>query len=1363
MTSAASAPVLGTPAAETPAAAAATNYREMFRAMTTPQLISEAWGTERDPKVRDRIMTTLLERSRTEGPAAVWPSAPMAERDEMAGLYPDPEDPEFAARLYGKREFYEARAITAAIADGSIDPCSSAAAEAVFELTPVQRIVSRFLHPLTPYQGLLLFHGVGVGKTCTAVTIAEQFLEVSPHMKVIVLVPQALKDNFKRTIFDDSKLVWDEGERQWRARQCTGTSYLERLGLLNNPDLHTVQYKVEEDRRTRYTITGYQAFANWIERTLQKSLPASVDSMEPAARQAAENDVLRRLFSDHLIIVDEAHNLRDTGGEGTGGAGGAPAGGADAVAKGEAEDAAGGKALNPFLRRIVLNAEGLRLVLMTATPMYNSAPEIVLLLNYLIMNDTKSESARLRTETLFDRDNRLRDGAPAIKALERAARRYVSYMRGENPYTFPLRMRPAAASAEPASEWPELSATKRPIDLTEVADALNALPLVFTEPAAGSPPEVALRGATRSAAGAGAGAAAGEEPPVVSDAMLDLRMQMANITYPNTMYGTAGWDNYFNRLTVNGGDRKYRVFTPKTQPEGPFNLDTVFSGDGLRTHAPKIHRIVESIKKARGICFAYSRYIKAGALPLAVALERAGFQRRLADGRLMPVLAGVPPVAPVCAICGERSGADHPADHPHRPACYILLTSEDELSPNFAGLVRQATTWSADPEWGPLGTNVKVVIGSQVASEGLDLKCIREMHILDAWYHLNRTDQIIGRAIRYCSHTALRRVEAAQGLPAMALNNCLIYLHALRVGENEAGPAFGAAGGAGDTVSGKPKLPAFETADMYAYRIAIEKAIAVGHVQRLLKRQAWDCQLELEAITFTGLPRRVQVDAQGRRMDEYDINDQDYTTYCDYQRCAAECAVAVPRTEADGLHVDSSTFTAGDARRIILKKQDAVRRLFDDQVMVPETVVQGIFSDLPWEISSEALMELIDGRRFRLRRPDGVEGFLIKKAGYIVFQPALIHDTDIPMTLRYARAFQLSRHFMSPHLPVFARAEEVPLPGAAAATAVASKKAPTALATEAAAGGAGAGTAAAAEEAAPSLSSEILSRWVDWFKYVTNPAERPWPPYMMPTLKIWGWILRRYSGVSSVVPIALRWWFDKMLTYDQQRSFMEFALESRSSEESALSAIARVLRTDVFASAQYLAYRVYNPDPEKVAAKIEVEYWCRPTSAPAGTAFKPCPSALRKIIAGALGDKPVSIPEGTGTLFGFLAPKTGRIVFKTLDTTKAKKSSTVGAECGNTSNLGEHHPRIRLLHEAGSTVAALAPLMLPDDDASFDAAGAKKRMEAVRPEHMKDITHQPLCLYMEFLTRVLDAESVAGRRWFLGAIDASVSGLKGKK
>ena len=1343
-------------------AAGRMDYRKLFTTMETPRLISEYWETAEDTKVRDRIVTALVERGEV-----AWPSAPMAAREEMGGLYPDPADPQFPARLFAKREFYEARAVAAGVAEGTIDPCTSAAAEKVFELTPVQRIVSRFLHPLTPYNGMLLFHGVGVGKTCSAVTIAEQFLESAPTTKVIVLAPQALQENFKRTVVDPSKFVWDERARQWQSRQCTGTSYLERLGLLDNPDLKHVQYKVEEDRRLRYTVTGYQAFANWIRRTLDKSVPEGLT--DPALRERAENDVLRRLFSDHLIIVDEAHNMRDTSGPGAGAAAAAAAetaaGEGEAAAAGEAAENAGGKALNPYLKRIVLNAEGLRLVLMTATPMYNSAPEITLLLNFLIMNDTKSEKSQLSREALFTGDGALKADSPAVRVLERVARRYVSYMRGENPYTFPLRIRPAVASAAPADEWPALSAARRPVDVEQVRDALNAMPLVFTEPVSGSVPERLLRGATRGAGVAAAAPAEGDEAaaaPVLTDSMLDFRMQMANMTYPNEMYGTAGWEEYFAMQVITEGDRrdsrKMRFFSAKPQDGEPFNVDTLFSGEGLRAHAPKIHRIVESVKAAQGICFVYSRYIKAGALPLAIALERAGFQRRLADGRLSPLLVGQTPVAPVCALCGRRRGGDHEGQaHPFKPATYVLLTSEADISPNFAGLVRQASQWPDEPEYGPLGANVKVVIGSQVASEGLDLKCIREMHILDAWYHLNRTDQIIGRAIRYCSHSALRAVEERSGLPAMSMNNCLIYLHALRVPETELGPAF-------------------ETADMYAYRIAIRKAMLVGEVQRLLKKHAWDCNLELEAITFAGLPPRSQIDAQGRRFfgeeggnPKYSIDDVDFTTYCDYQRCAHECAVAVARSVEEGLRLDASTYSTTDARRQITRLQDAVRRLFDGQVMVPETVVQGIFGDLPWEIASEALMELIDGRRFRLRRPDGVEGFLIKKAGWLVFQPSAIHDTDIPMTLRYARAFQLRRKFLSPHLPVFARTEEPALaPAPAPAAGGAGAPPPSAAAAPAL-------VPAAAPAAAPvgDLDAALVS-WGEWFRYVVSRGEGPVPRWLPSTLIIWRWLLQRYAALPQTPLVAMRWWFDR-LPYNEQRALYEFVLsrpvaaDAEDETELPLVALGDALRGDIFRSAQIVGYRVYNPDPSVMA----VETWCRPTTAVATARFTPCSSAIGPIINKQLGNVPVPIPAGVGALFGFLAPKTGRMVFKTLDTTKAGgKHKVGGAECGNTSNLGEHRPRIRLLQEAGRSVEALAPLMLPDREEEYEGGGggggagaaAKKRTDAASaPAHLNDITHQPLCLYMEFLCRILDASKAQGRRWFLTAVDAAHSGLKGKK
>jgi len=1282
--------------------------------LPTDRLLSEHWDSERALSVRDRIVGLLKTRERTEGAAATWPSEAIHAYEEAAGLYPDPEDPAFAARLFSKREFYEARAISASILEGQTDPCASAAAARVFELTPVQRIVSRFLHPSTPYNGMLLFHGVGVGKTCSAVTIAEQFLEMAPHMKVIVLAPHALQDNFKNTIFDADKIEWipssDGTGGQWSSKQCTGTSYLERLNLMEVNDLRKVQYQVDEDKRKRYVVTGYQAFANWITRTLTAEIGAGL--VDPDLRRAAEDDILRRLFTDHLIIVDEAHNLRDTSAEGFAAD--------ESPATGEAGENRGGQNLHPFLKRIALLAEGLRLVLMTATPMYNTAPEILRLLNYLIMNDTKSERMQI-PPSLFGPNDELRPGG-AMKALERAARKYVSYMRGENPFTFPLRLTPAAAGANGAAEltsrWPSVSATKTPVDFSMpgVREALNAMPIVFTEPIPGSPPERLLRAGTATAtatATAAAATAATAVTTTTTSAMLDLRMQMANISYPNSLYGTTGWESVFSAVSQQASIWKLQCFSPKAG----FDVDTVFSGEGLRVHCPKIHRVVNSVKKARGICFVYSRYIKAGAQPLAIALERAGFQRRLADGTVAPLLvgSGVTPVAPICAICGSQDGTAHNPDHPFRPAYYILLTSNTSVTPAFKGLIKRATTWPEDPEFGPLGSQVKVIIGSQVASEGLDLKCVREMHVLDAWYHLNRTDQIIGRAIRYCSHTALRSVEQRDRVSPMAYNNCLIYLHALMI-------------------------PEFETADLYAYRLAIQKALMVGHVQRLIKKNAFDCNLELEAISFVGLTDRPQIDAQGF-VREGSLNDQDFTTYCDYQACKHECAVTVARSEEEGLRLDLSTFGVADARTIVRNSQDKVRALFynpekpeERRIMIPESMAQDAFSGLPWEIRSAALLELLDPRAFQLTHKDGLRGYLVKKAGYLVFQPAAVTDTEIPITMRYARAFQIRRHVMKP-APMLLEAAGAAAGGEPSASASAS----------AAAAAAGPGPRVAP---LPLSSSSYLPLWPTWTAFVTGagpiPVSKAIPSF-------WSWLMRQYASIPEARSVALRWFYEKLTTYEERMSLCERAIETK--EEPLFS----TLRPDLMISSTVTAYRVYNPESNSVETR------CGSTD---GGGFAPCSSKIAELIAARLGPGALAIPEDVGTILGFLALKEGGLVFKTLDTTKKLTASTVGAECGNTSQLKEHHPRITTLHAAAATDPRLGPLLLPDSVESFEPikAGAKGRMAAGGPEHMRDITHQPLCLYMEFLTRILDAVRLGGKRWYLSPIEAlAVDRFRGKK
>jgi Rad3-related DNA helicase len=58
-------------------------------------------------------------------------------------------------------------------------------------LLPHQRFVALYLDPLSPYRGLLLYHGLGTGKTCASIAVAQSFLEA--NKRVVVLAPASLR------------------------------------------------------------------------------------------------------------------------------------------------------------------------------------------------------------------------------------------------------------------------------------------------------------------------------------------------------------------------------------------------------------------------------------------------------------------------------------------------------------------------------------------------------------------------------------------------------------------------------------------------------------------------------------------------------------------------------------------------------------------------------------------------------------------------------------------------------------------------------------------------------------------------------------------------------------------------------------------------------------------------------------------------------------------------------------------------------------------------------------------------------------------------------------------------------------------
>ena len=80
---------------------------------------------------------------------------------------------------------------------------------------------------------------------------------------------------------------------------------------------------------------------------------------------------------------------------------------------------------------------------------------------------------------------------------------------------------------------------------------------------------------------------------------------------------------------------------------------------------------------------------------------------------------------------------------------YIIISGSNDLSKHAYRNYLKVENENKD------GKRIKIIIGSETASEGLDFRFIRSVHILEPWFHLNKIDQVVGRGIRNCSHIDL--------------------------------------------------------------------------------------------------------------------------------------------------------------------------------------------------------------------------------------------------------------------------------------------------------------------------------------------------------------------------------------------------------------------------------------------------------------------------------------------------------------------------------------------------------------------------------------------------------------------------------
>jgi len=212
----------------------------------------------------------------------------------------------------------------------------------------------------------------------------------------------------------------------------------------------------------------------------------------------------------------------------------------------------------------------------------------------------------------------------------------------------------------------------------------------------------------------------------------------------------------------------------------------------LGKYSGKFLNICKYIKQSKGIVIIYSRYRWSGIIPLAICLEHLGFSREGANNILDKV--------DIIKNPAKYDGIKTPK--------YCILSSENK---DIMGATTIDTLISKinHPE-NIYGSQVKVILITPVASEGLSFYNAREIHLIEPWYHFNRAVQIIGRGIRNCRHQQLSFAE----------RNVTVFMHA-------------------SVNDDKNK----ESIDLHALRISTRKYAESAEIDTVINSNSIDCIL----------------------------------------------------------------------------------------------------------------------------------------------------------------------------------------------------------------------------------------------------------------------------------------------------------------------------------------------------------------------------------------------------------------------------------------------------------------------------------------------------------------------------------------
>jgi len=253
------------------------------------------------------------------------------------------------------------------IAEGKINVSCDESIKKDFSLLTHQKIVRDYINLYTPYRGLLLYHGLGSGKTCSSIAIAEG---IKNDRKILVMTPASLRNNYYEELKKCGDYLYKKNQ-YWEFIDTTSSPSLVKSlsSILKIPE-ETIRknngaWFVNVQKEPNYESLDFDD---------QKKINEQVNLMisykyEFINYNGLRNSHLASLtnnytinpFSNKVIIIDEAHNFISR----------------------IVNKLSRPSSLSMKMYNYLMEAENCKIVFLSGTPIINYPHEIAILFNIL--------------------------------------------------------------------------------------------------------------------------------------------------------------------------------------------------------------------------------------------------------------------------------------------------------------------------------------------------------------------------------------------------------------------------------------------------------------------------------------------------------------------------------------------------------------------------------------------------------------------------------------------------------------------------------------------------------------------------------------------------------------------------------------------------------------------------------------------------------------------------------------------------------------------------------------------------------------------------------------------------------------------